>query len=766
MKYKKSMELHLQKEKKQHREKKKSVHMEGTFQSNTRGFGFVVVDGIESDLYIPQGMTGNAFYGDVVEVRLLPGYDPRLVEQYQAFHAENREKDEADPDGTKRKEEKEDSGQKAAAAHGRKIHPSRRTEAAVVRIVRHTVTTVVGTCRRDGRHAIVVPDNHHIPFDITVQPEQSLPAEDGQKVVLTIEDYGSAGQSASGRITEVLGSMDDPGVDVLSIVRAMDLPEAFPEDVRREAAALPDHVETRHFTKRGGFEDLRRTLTVTIDGEDTKDIDDAVSLTRTKDGLWELGVHIADVSRYVTEGSALDREALNRTTSIYLVDRVIPMLPTELSNGICSLNEGEDRLALSCIMDIDGQGSVVRYRITESKIHSDARLTYTGVHAVLTQGDTTEISDHLKRQGMKRGVRQKTEAIASMLVEMEKLSEILSRARAARGAIDFDTPEAKIILDENGRPVEIKQYESTEANLLIENFMLMANETVARHCCGLELPFVYRSHGEPDPDKIDDLARLLSNLGIRTEIGKKEEKGRRVKPGDIRNVMERIKGMPEEATLTRMTLRSMQQAKYTTECKGHFGLALRYYCHFTSPIRRYPDLQIHRIIRENIAGKGLSGKRTRHYEEILPEVCARSSAGERRADDAERQTEKLKKCEYMAGHTGESAIGVVSGLTTWGMYVELPNTVEGLVPMACLFDDYYVFDEKSYILRGERTHKTYSLGDPVRIKVAAVDTVARTIDFVPDTGDADGRQAQAARRTQEQSTDYGTGKGAAKAHRK
>ena len=725
MKYKKSMgsKHSLTKEKKEHTKKSGTVYMEGSFLSSVRGFGFVSVDGMESDLYIPEKKTLGAFYGDIVEVKLLPGYDPGLVHQYESYRKalENGEK----------------------PGRVTKTRSGRRTEGEVVKILQHTVSKIVGTFRLEGRHGYVVPDNHHIPFDINVVSGETMDASDGDKVVLAITDYGSAKKNASGKICEILGAAGDPGVDILSIIRANDLPGDFPEDVKKEVAeTIPssinhsDFISAKARRKGSHVEDLRKTVMVTIDGLDTKDIDDAVSLSRTDDGLYRLGVHIADVSFYVKEGSPLDREALNRATSIYLVDRVIPMLPRELSNGICSLNEGEERLALSCIMDIDGEGKVVRHRITESVVKIDARLSYEGTHAWLTKGDNSEIVEHLRGQGIHRGIRAKTKAIEDMLTEMEELSKILTEARNRRGCIDFDTPEAKIILDENGKPVDIRQYEHNESNLLIENFMLYANETVAMHFAKMKVPFVYRVHGKPDPEKIESLRKFLGNLGIRTgseKSGKKEKEEGDVKPIEIRNLLERIKGTPEEATLTRMTLRSMQQAYYSTDCAGHFGLALKYYCHFTSPIRRYPDLQIHRIIREVIGAEGLSAERKEHYDTILPDVCEQSSKNERRADEAERETDKQKMCEYMTEHIGEVYDGIVSGLTGWGMYVELPNTIEGLVPMAVLFDDYYVFDEKSYILKGEHTGREYRLGDRIRVKAAAADTATRTIDFVPET---------------------------------
>ena len=750
MQYKKKFETTVKKEqeartfKKQNstaKKKSKEMLYTGVFQSNLRGFGFVIVDGLDEDLYIPVGKTGNAFYGDTVEARLIRGEAP-------AASGENGGR--AGSSGRK-------SGSSRACGH--------RTEAEIMHVVSHGVTKIVGTYEKEGGHGYIVPDNTKIPYSFDVKPEFTMNAVNGHKVVADIMDYGTQTRNPQAQITEILGHIDDPGVDILSIIRANDLPQDFPDDVKEQVKTIPDHVSYRKRSKVDALrEDLRKTTMITVDGLDSKDLDDAVSLVKTSDDLWELGVHIADVSNYVTENSPLDKEAKDRGTSIYLVDRVIPMLPHELSNGICSLNEGEDRYALSCIMDINDKGETVKYRIVESVINVNARMSYPGVDAILSNDDESEITEHLKMQHHGRsfiGIKAETENISQMIRQMQELSRILSKRRDKRGSIDFDTKESKIVLDEKGHPIDIHPYERNESSMLIENFMLMANETVAQHCYWLDLPFVYRSHGEPDADKISQLADFLKRVGI--SIGdptalknKKSKPGVSLKgkneihPKEIQLMLEKIKGLPEEATLSRMTLRCMQQAQYTTDCEGHFGLALKYYCHFTSPIRRYPDLQIHRIIKEYLHGNqqnpGKSGSaskagkqsenapsltddRISHYNSILPYVAKHSSEMERRSDDAERQTDKQKKCEYMADRLGEEFEGVVSGVTGWGLYVELPNTCEGLIPMSCLFDDYYVFDEKSYILRGERKGGTYGLGQVVKVKVAAVDIISRTIDF-------------------------------------
>ncbi len=653
---------------------RKAKLLTGTYLSTAKGFGFVRVEGMEEDLYIPIGKGKNAFYGDTVEVQLGP---------VQARGA--------------------------------------RREAEVLRILERGTTAVVGTYQRSGRHGFVTPDNTKIGVDIVISSEDAMQAVDGHKVVAQITDYGAKNRPPRGRITEILGHMDDPGVDILSIIRAFDLPGEFPEEVKKQLQEIDIDKITEPDMDDGRREDLRDLLMVTIDGEDAKDLDDAVSLKK-RGSLWELGVHIADVSEYVTEGSALDKEALKRATSVYLVDRVIPMLPHELSNGICSLNQGEDRYALSCLMTLDAKGKVVDHRIVESLIRTDARLSYTGVQKLLAHKDTGEIEEMLHRQGM-RGVKTKTEKIARMLRNMERLARILHKKRQERGSIDFDFPESKIILDRDGHPVDIYPYEHNDATNLIEDFMLLANETVAEHCNWMEMPFVYRTHGAPDPDKIIQLAQFVRKYHVTFKCANGE-----VHPREIQQLLDKIKGTPQEDMLCRMALRSMQQAKYTTTCEGHFGLALQYYCHFTSPIRRYPDLQIHRIIKKSLRGE-LTEKESSRLRELLPGVAKQSSDMERRAAEAERETQKQKKCEYMQERIGESYTGKISGVTGWGLYVELPNTVEGLIHVTNLRDDYYAFDEKQYILVGERTGHAYALGQNIDVTVTGTDLLARTIDF-------------------------------------
>ncbi|MDE6699911.1 MAG: ribonuclease R, partial [Acetatifactor sp.] len=469
-----------------------------------------------------------------------------------------------------------------------------------------------------------------------------------------------------------------------------------------------------------GRRDLRDVTMVTIDGEDAKDLDDAVSVDF--DGnFYHLGVHIADVTNYVQENSALDREALKRGTSVYLADRVIPMLPHALSNGICSLNAGEDRLALSCLMKIDGKGEIVDYEICESVIRVDRRMSYTIVRALLeNQGsaDWQRLSDEYA-------------SLLPMFGQMRELAALLRERRRKRGSIDFDFPECKILLDTQGHPLEIKPYERNVATDIIEDFMLAANETVAQHFYWMELPFVYRVHDVPDSDKIRKLSLFINNFGYYmksmdkrgSKVGSEE-----VHPKEIQKLLERIAGTPEEPMIARLALRSMRQAKYSVESSGHFGLACQYYCHFTSPIRRYPDLQIHRIIKEQLRGR-MDSERIAHYRGILPDVAQESSRLERRADEAERETEKLKKVEYMEKHLDEEFDGVISGVTSWGIYVELPNTVEGLVHVSKLPGDYFYYDESACEMVGKATGQSFKLGMPLRVRVAGCDRFNRTIDF-------------------------------------
>lgn len=497
-------------------------------------------------------------------------------------------------------------------------------------------------------------------------------------------------------------------VDIQAVVDAYQIPEEFPARVITQAEKCPEEVIPNDYN---GRLDLKSWQMVTIDGEDAKDLDDAVSVTKAGD-TWTLGVHIADVSNYVQENSALDREALKRGTSVYLPDRVIPMLPKRLSNGICSLNEGQERLALSCIMTINEKGRMIGHQIAETVIRVDRRMTYTAVNTILTEPEA-----HPE-------LLEEYHELVPMFRQMQELSALIRSCRKERGAIDFEFPESKVILDAEGTPVEIRPYPSNVATRMIEDFMLMANETVAEEYCTREIPFLYRTHDKPDGDRMEATLTLIREQGIKVE-----KRSHEITPGEVQKILTSIEGTPEEPLISRLLLRSMARAIYTPECSGHFGLAASYYCHFTSPIRRYPDLQIHRIIKDDLRGRLDKGGRIGKYSSILQHVAEQSSAMEQRAAEAEREAVKLKKAEYMLEHVGEEYDGVISGVTGWGFYVELQNTVEGLVHIMTLKDDYYNFDEENYRLVGEQHGRVFRLGEPVRVRVRNAEPANRTIDF-------------------------------------
>lgn len=641
------------------KEQPEGIQAEGTFIGHPKGFGFVEIEGQDEDIFIPESDTGTAMHQDKVRIII-------------------------------RDDKKE----------------GKRQEGVVVKVLERGMPEIVGTYQLNRDFGFVISDNPKFSKDIFIPRKEAAGIKNGDKVIAVITDYGSGNKNPEGKIKENLGNIRTPGTDILAIVKSFGIPSEFPEKVMKQAQRVPDHVLD---ADRDGRLDLRHLQTVTIDGEDAKDLDDAISLTK-EGAIYHLGVHIADVSNYVQYNSALDREALKRGTSVYLADRVVPMLPERLSNGICSLNQGEDRLALSCLMDINEKGKVVSHQIAETVINVNERMCYTDVKNILE--DTDEEA------------KKRYDALIPMFFMMKELSGILRSSRHHRGSIDFDFPESKIILNAAGKAIDVKPYEANVATKIIEDFMLMANETVAQEYCTEEIPFVYRTHDNPDPEKVESLLTLLHNQGVKIQKAKEE-----ITPKEIQQIIESIEGLPNEAMISRLVLRSMKQAKYTTECSGHFGLAAKYYCHFTSPIRRYPDLQIHRIIKDNLRGRLMREGRTEHYAEILDEVARQSSVCERRADEAERESDKLKKAEYMSYHLGEEFEGIISGVTGWGLYVELPNTVEGLVHVNTLRDDYYVFDQESYELCGEMTKKVYKLGDKVRVRVADADKMLKTVDF-------------------------------------
>ncbi len=645
------------------RGKNKSEGITGTFISNPRGFGFVEVEGLEQDLYIPESETNHAFHLDKVQVALLGS------------------------------------------------HSGKRQEAKVTAVLSHGLTQVVGTYDNAGNFGFVIPDNDKILSDIFVPKEDAKGAVSGHKVVVKLVSYGDKSHKPEGKLVEILGHVNDPGVDILSIVKGFDIPMEFSEKMLNQAARVAKPVSEND---KAGRKDLCGLTMVTIDGEDAKDLDDAVSLSKGDDKYF-LGVHIADVTNYVQENSALDREARERGTSVYLVDRVIPMLPHTLSNGICSLNQGEERLALSCLMTIDKKGDVVDYEIAESVIVVNQRMSYTDVNRIL-EGD--------------KETAEKFEELTPMFYLMKELADIVRKKRKTRGSIDFDFPESKITLDKDGTPLLVEAYARNAATDIIEDFMLLANETVAEHFYWMETPFLYRTHDTPDPEKIAKLGTFIHNFGYYLKL--KNGGGgtiTEIHPKEIQKLLDKIEGSEEEALISRLTLRSMKRAQYTVDCTGHFGLACQYYCHFTSPIRRYPDLQIHRIIKEQLRGK-MTQERTAHYQEILPEVAKHSSETERRADEAERETEKLKKVQYMEGKIGRTFEGVISGITAWGIYVELPDTVEGMVHVSKLAGDYFYYDEEAYEMIGRDSGMRYKLGQKVAVTVDGVDYFQKSIDFV------------------------------------
>ena len=618
--------------------KPENHNVTGVFTANARGFGFVTVEGEEEDIFIPATQVNGALHKDIVKVKV-----------------------------TKR------SGREG-----------KRREGMVLKILERGCKTLVGTFQKNTSFGFVLPDDRHYDKDIFISKKHMSGAKDGDKVVVRLTDFGGERKKPEGAVIEILGPMDDPATDVTSIIRAYGIEQEFPKSVMKEAQSVPQEISEQPGGKRVDFRNL---LTVTIDGEDARDLDDAITLSK-KDEKYYLGVHIADVAHYVKEDSPLDKEALERATSVYLADRVIPMLP-------------RDRLAMSCMMTFDVNGNVLDHTITESVICVDERMSYTGVKAILEGQEHPE------------GEREDIRALCFL---MKEAAAILKEKRRKRGAIDFDFPESKIIVDDKGYPIDIHPYE--------RNVATDTNETVAEDYFWQEIPFLYRTHETPDSDKIKKLDTFIHNFGYYMKTGREN-----FHPKEIQKLLFSLEGEPEEPLISRLALRSMKQAKYTTLNVGHFGLSTQYYTHFTSPIRRYPDLQIHRIIKENIHGK-LNQKRLEHYEAILPSVAQQSSTMERRAQDAEREVDKLKKVEYMQQYLGEAFTGVISGVTSWGFFVELDNTIEGMVPINSLLDDFYVFNEESYKLTGGHTGRIFTLGQKVEIVVRSADKMERTIDFV------------------------------------
>ena len=636
----------------------------GRLSMSPKGFGFIIPDARENeeetDVFVPGAALATAMHGDRVVARVTPSESP-----------------------------------------------GRAREGQIIRILVRANTHIVGTFERSKAFGFVTPDSTKIGRDIFVLKKDFGGAKTGSKVVVEITKWPEARRSAEGRVIEVLGKTGDPGVDVLAVMRAYDLDENFPPDVAAAAAQCPENPLPEEYA---GRRDRRDFPIVTIDGEDTKDIDDGI-YAYERDGEFFLGVYIADVSHYVRAGEPLDVEAARRGTSVYLVDRVIPMLPKELSNGICSLNEGVDRLSMACEMQIGADGEVKSYEIVPCVIHVARRLTYTLVNKVLA-GEEPFVSDN--------------EDIRPMLETLRRLREVLRGKRHRRGSIDFELPEIKVKLDAAGHPIALERRTGSIGESIIEECMLAANETVARHMELKEEPFVYRVHEAPVSEKIERFQSLLAALGLRLNV---DEDGK-VRSRDIQQVLDRVKGAPEERIIGAVALRSMQQARYATASLGHFGLAARYYTHFTSPIRRYPDLLVHRLLRETFATGHIPAEKRERLRNVLSEAAEHSSARERIAVEAERETTDMKKIEYMAQFVGETFEGVISGVTAFGIFVELENGVEGLVHVSTMVNDYYSYIEEQYAMVGERTGARYRLGDAVTIIITRADVQARTLDFV------------------------------------
>ena len=638
----------------------------GRLSMSAKGFGFIVPDRKDTegdtDVFVPGPMLGSAMHGDRVVARVAPS-----------------------------------------------DIPGRSREGEILRIVERANKRIVGTFSGSRTFGFVAPDDTRLQQDIFVPKNQFGGARTGMKVVVEITEWPAKRHNAEGRVIEILGKAGDPGVDVLSVMRQYDLSETFPPAVQEAA----DHVERLPLPEEyRGRKDRRDLRIVTIDGEDAKDLDDGVYAERRADGSFFLGVYIADVSWYVREGQPLDREASRRGTSVYLVDRVIPMLPRELSNGICSLNAGEDRLSMACEMQIGRDGSVMSYEILPVVIHVYRRLSYNLVNKVLVGREQPFLDDNAD--------------LLPMLEVLAELRGVLNARRRARGAIDFELPEVKVKLDEKGRPISLVKREGSLAESIIEECMLVANETVAEHMNRKHLPFIYRVHEQPKEEKIEQLNRLLSAFGLFIH----RDKGGNIKPMDVQRVLKSVKGRPEEKIISTVALRSMQQARYSEESLGHFGLSARFYTHFTSPIRRYPDLVVHRLLRETFSEGGISMARQEKLRGMLPGIAELSSQRERIAIEAERETVDMKKIEYMAQFVGEEFEGIISGVTAFGIFVELDNGVEGLVHVSTMVNDYYAYVEDEFALVGELSRTRYRLGDEVEVILARTNVESRTLDFV------------------------------------
>ena len=650
----------------------KEEYKEGNFRKNAKGFGFVNI-GEEDEIYISKENTNNALNGDIVLVEIL--------------------------------EEK---------------NKLKKAEGKIKRIIKHEKDTIVGTFQNNRNFGFVVPDDKNFGTDIFISKSNFGKARNGHKVLVEITKYPKNDKKAEGKIIEILGKPNEAGVDMLSLIKEYRLPSRFPEPVVKEAQKFGDKIEEKEIQKRI---DNRKDIIFTIDGEDAKDLDDAVRVTKMENGNYRLDVHIADVSHYVKENSLLDNEALIRGTSIYMLGRVIPMLPRELSNGLCSLNAGQDRFTLSCSMEINKEGKVVSSEVYKGIINVKERMNYHDVQKILDKSDTD--------------VLERYKPYIKDFETMAELATILKNRRMEQGYLNLDIPESKIDLDINGKVINIGKYETSFSNEIIEQFMLIANETIAEKFYWLQAPFIYRVHEDPDIDKVKELNKFLFNFGMNIKISNEK-----VYPTEFSKILEQIKGKEEEKVVSNLILRTLKVAKYESENKGHFGIASKYYCHFTSPIRRYPDLFIHRIISKYLDNNyDVPEKWIEDYMQKAEDRARESSEREKIATKVERESEDLKKAEYMEGKIGEEYEGIVSSVTQFGIFVELPNTVEGLIRFDDLGDEYFIYDENRKRLIGERTNKTYQIGDKVKIRVKSASKMLRQIDFEVFSG-ADSKNTQ------------------------
>ncbi|CAM3967131.1 ribonuclease R [Bacillus subtilis] len=634
--------------------------IKGKISAHAKGFAFLLPEDTSlSDVFIPPNELNTAMNGDIVMVRL----------------------------------NSQSSGS--------------RQEGTVIRILERAIQRVVGTYTETRNFGFVIPDDKKITSDIFIPKNGKNGAAEGHKVVVKLTSYPEGRMNAEGEVETILGHKNDPGIDILSVIHKHGLPGEFPADAMEQASSTPDTIDEKDLKDR---RDLRDQVIVTIDGADAKDLDDAVTVTKLDDGSYKLGVHIADVSHYVTENSPIDKEALERGTSVYLVDRVIPMIPHRLSNGICSLNPKVDRLTLSCEMTINSQGQVTEHEIFQSVIKTTERMTYSDVNKILVDDDEE--------------LKQKYEPLVPMFKDMERLAQILRDKRMDRGAVDFDFKEAKVLVDDEGAVKDVVIRERSVAEKLIEEFMLVANETVAEHFHWMNVPFIYRIHEEPNAEKLQKFLEFVTTFGyvVKGTAGN-------IHPRALQSILDAVRDRPEETVISTVMLRSMKQAKYDPQSLGHFGLSTEFYTHFTSPIRRYPDLIVHRLIRTYLINGKVDEATQEKWAERLPDIAEHTSSMERRAVDAERETDDLKKAEYMLDKIGEEFDGMISSVTNFGMFVELPNTIEGLVHVSFMTDDYYRFDEQHFAMIGERTGNVFRIGDEITVKVVDVNKDERNIDF-------------------------------------